>query len=131
MPTAAPEAVAISPLVLAALVTAFAALVGSFLTYRSSTKANRATAENEGKKVDAEAFDRAQRIYKESIAELEAHVDRLEKRCGEIQTLLEQTQEENVELKAAMNNMQSEIRALRAALTVQELVETIDVSTNS
>jgi hypothetical protein len=55
------------------------------LSYRQATRANRQTAALEVRKVDAEAFDHAQAIYKDAIDTLKAELVEARARITELE----------------------------------------------
>ena len=75
---------------------AFAAIVGSVIAAFVSFRTNRRTTRVEQSKVDAEAYDRAQKIY-------DGAIERLERDNARLQTTVERLEGKTVELEEAMH----------------------------
>lgn len=75
--------------VAAPAVPAVVSLVVAWLSYRQASAANRHAALLERQKVNAEAFDQAQRIYRDAIATLEAQLASARSRITELERRLD------------------------------------------
>lgn len=63
------------------------AIVAAYFSYRASTRANAQTAETNriaATKVDAEAYERGQRFYREALEQAERQIDRLREENKEL-----------------------------------------------
>lgn len=104
---------------LAAVIAGIVAIISAALTYRASSQANRVNST----KVDAEAYDRAQNIYKSGLAEYERQmglmreqVDRLERQVQEEREVTEKLRRYVRELRETIARMERHIAVMRRKL---------------
>lgn len=116
-----------------AVAAAVVAIVSGALTYRASAQANRISAV----KVDAEAYDRAQKIYQggleeseRQVAALRAQIERLEIQMSREREISERYRQQIRGLKNTVTRMERHIAIMRAKL--QELgISVPELSTDS
>lgn len=109
--TAAEKAGGFDPTLLVALISAVVALVGGYLSYRATTKAN-ATSD---RKVDLEEYRDQQNRYKEMMAEQDRHIDRIRAQLDRVQDQLAKEQDVSNALRNEIRALQGQVDLLSAA----------------
>jgi hypothetical protein len=88
--------------VLIAVIAAVPGTVGAWLAYQAATRQRRREARLESRKVDSEAFGRAEAIYKGAIDTLEEQVKDLQQRDREKARELRRVERRNAQLTRAI-----------------------------
>lgn len=111
----------ISPAVLAAVVAAIAAIIGAWLTYRSSSRANAV----QDRKVSIEDFDAQQERYRKLLAEQDRVIEKIQAQMDRLQDQLAREQEVASTLRSHIRTLQGEIDDLqrRQSAALHEISE--------
>lgn len=95
--------------VIIASIAAITSIVGPYLAYKQSTKANAATTRNESLKLESGAYKRARDMYESGIAQLEEQLERLRKQVSEEQDI-------SIKLRTQIYALQITVSRLRTEL---------------
>jgi TolA-binding protein len=88
--------------VLIAAIAAVPGTIGALLAYRAATSTRRREARSEARRVDSEAFARAETIYKGAIDQLEEQIHDLQDRAKETGTELRRLEQRDREKTAEL-----------------------------
>lgn len=87
-------------------------IIGGLFTYFNNRKMTRSQENLQSKKVDSEAFQRAQHIYSSALADIEVQLRRLREENTELILKLKRLHEENAELILMNNRQQKQLNEL-------------------
>lgn len=100
----------------AAVVSGLVAVVGAVLTYRASAQANKIS----DKKVDAEAYDRAQGLYEKTLAQAERQLDQAEKQIGQLRETVNRLEVQVRDERDVSDRLRVEVSKLRRIVDTME-----------
>lgn len=110
---------------IAAVIGGVAAVIAAFLTYRSSSQANRISAA----KVDSEAYDRAQAIWERALTHSEREIETLRKHVERLEAQLQNERELRAALRAELEAMKETLaRMERQNRLLRELLRQAGIS---
>lgn len=103
------------------------ALAAAWYTYRASTRAATAQAEAarmatnlESRKVDQEAYDRAQAIYEKALAEAEKQAERMQKQVDQMRGQVDRLNEQLAKEQDVSNSLRNQVRTLQVSVDSME-----------